>query len=68
METSIRLGSQEYEAESHLRISEQCTYSNRLENQVCVNFTELAPSNFLEDHPSSSLTVQMNYYKVLVYN
>lgn len=51
MATSIKPGSQEYEAESHLHISEQCTFSNRLENQLFVNVTELAPSNFLEDRP-----------------
>lgn len=49
MATSFRQGSQEYEAESHLHISEQWTFSNRLDNQICTNFAGLAPSDFLED-------------------
>lgn len=69
MATSIRQGSQEYEAKSHLHISEQCTFSNGLDNQICINFAGLAPSDFLEDHVpflSLLLMVQMKHYQVLV--
>lgn len=47
MATSIRQGPQEYEAESHLHISEQCTFSNRLDNQICTNFAGLAQATSL---------------------
>lgn len=69
MATSFRQGSQEYEAESHLHISEQWTFSNRLDTQICTNFAGLAPSDFLEDHVpflSLLLMVQTKHYQVLV--